>query len=128
MLESDLVEYVRAQADAVVSTLGPDGEPQAAYLSITATDAGELVFDAKADSRKVANLRRDPRIAVVVGGADGTTLQVEGTADFPAGPDLARCAHAYLTAFPQFADSLQSDAVVVIRVTVDWARFGDYRG
>ena len=128
MLQRDLIDYVRARGDAVVSTLGPDGEPQAAYLSITATDAGELVFDAKAGSRKVANLRRDPRIAVVVGGADGTTLQLQGVADFPSGAVLQSCADAYLTAFPQFAESLQSDAVVVIRVTVDWARFGDYRG
>ena len=123
-----MADYVRARGDAVVSTLGVAGEPQAAYLSITATDAGELVFDAKADSRKVANLRRDNRIAVVVGGADGTTLQVQGAADFPAGADLVRCAEAYTSAFPQFADSLHSEGVVVIRVTVDWARFGDYRG
>ena len=128
MLESDLVDYVRATGDAVVSTVGPNGEPQAAYLAITATQAGELVFDAKADSRKVANLRRDPRIAVVVGGADGTTLQVQGVADFPSGALLESCVDAYLSAFPQFAESLQGDAVVVIRVTVDWARFGDYRG
>ena len=128
MGENELIDYVRANGDAVVSTLGPDGEPQAAYLSITATDAGELVFDAKADSRKVANLRRDPRVAVVVGGADGTTLQVQGIADFPAGADLARCAGAYETAFPQFADSLRSADVVVIRVVVEWSRYGDYRG
>lgn len=125
MLESHLIDYVRAQGDAVISTLGPAGEPQSAYLAITATDAGELVFDAKADSRKVANLYRDPRIAVVVGGADGTTLQLQGVADFPVDGSYAA---AYLTAFPHFADSLQSDTVVVIRVIVDWARFGDYRG
>ena len=122
MLQRDLIDYVRARGDAVVSTLGPDGEPQAAYLSITATDAGELVFDAKAGSRKVANLRRDPRIAVVVGGADGSTLQLQGVADFPTAAARERCADAYVVAFPQFADSLRSDDVVVIRVVVDWSR------
>lgn len=45
------VEFILSQRDAVVSTLGQEGEPQSVYLSITATDAGELVFDAKADSR-----------------------------------------------------------------------------
>jgi general stress protein 26 len=123
----DLVAYVRERAAGVVSTLGPTGEPQAAYLAITATDAGELVFDAKADSRKVANLNRDPRIAIVVGGADGTTLQLEGTADFPRGAELARVSAAYLTAFPQFESSLRDPAIVVVRVTVSWSRFGDFR-
>lgn len=120
---SHLVDYVRGQQSAVVSTLGPSGEPQAAYLAITATDEGELVFDAKADSRKIANLHRDPRIAIVVGGADGTTLQLEGTADFPNGAELARVSAAYLGAFPQFAESLRDPAIAVVRVVVTWSHY-----
>jgi general stress protein 26 len=119
----DLIPYVRAQGAGVVSTLGPSGEPQAAYLAITATDEGELVFDAKADSRKVANLHRDPRVAIVVGGADGTTLQLEGTADFPNGAELARVSAAYLGDFPQFEESLRDPTIVVVRVVVTWSRF-----
>lgn len=124
----DLIGYVRAQRAGVVSTLGPGGEPQAAYLTFAVTEQGELVFDARPDSRKVANLRRDGRVAVVVGGPDGTTLQGEGTADFPAGADLDRCAAAYVAAFPEFAGSLGTGAVVVLRVRLTWARYGDFRG
>jgi general stress protein 26 len=127
MDRSGLVEYVRAHADGVLSTLGPDGSPQAAYLAITATDQAELVLDARAVSRKVANLRADPRVAVVVGGRDGTTLQCEGVADVPSGADRERCAAAYLLAFPQFEASLTDPAIVVVRVRLTWARFGDYR-
>lgn len=125
---AELVAHVRAQRDGVVSTLGPDGAPQAAYLSLAATDRGEIVFDAKPDSRKIANLRRDGRIAVVVGGADGTTLQVEGRAEIPEGPELERCTAAYLAAFPEFAGSFDAGAVVVVRVAIEWARHGDFRG
>lgn len=119
---------MRARRAGVVSTLGPGGEPQSAYLTLAATDRGELVFDAKPDSRKVANLRRDPRIAVVTGGPDGTTLQAQGIADFPAGADLERCTAAYLAAFPEFAGSFDAGAVVVLRITLEWARHGDFRG
>ncbi|WP_448003416.1 pyridoxamine 5'-phosphate oxidase family protein [Agromyces bauzanensis] len=122
-----LIEYVRSQRWGVVSTLGTDGRPQAAHLAIAATGRGELAFDAKPESRKIANLRRDPRIAVVVGGADGTTLQCEGIADFPEGDDLLRCVDAYLERFPEFAESIRSGTVVVVRVTPTWARYGDYR-
>jgi general stress protein 26 len=73
-----LVQYVRSQPDAVISSLTPDGAPQSAYLDMTATDLGELVFNAREASRKIANIRTDPRVSVVVGGRDGTTLQCEG--------------------------------------------------
>lgn len=127
MERAELVDYVRMQRDGVVSTIGPDGAPQAAYLSIAATDRGELVFDAKPDSRKVANIRRDARIAVVIGGRDGTTLQCEGLADVLDGDDLIRCSAAYVDAFPEFAASVRSGVVVVVRVRLGWARFGDFR-
>lgn len=106
------MEYVSAQRDGGVSTVGPDGAPQAAFLSIAATDRGELVFDARPDSRKVANIRRDPRVAVVVGGPDGTTLQCQGIADLPEDRELERCAAAYVSAFPEFEQSLRDGVVV----------------
>jgi general stress protein 26 len=122
-----LVGHVRTQRWGVVATLGPDAGPQAAYLAITATDAGELVFDARESSRKVTNLLLDPRVAVVVGGPDGTTLQCEGPADVPTGPDRDRCAAAYVATFPQFASSLEDEGIVLVRVVPRWVRYGDYR-
>jgi general stress protein 26 len=122
-----LVSHVRSQRWGVVASLAPDGSPQAAYLAITATDAGELVFDARATSRKVANVRRDARVAVVVGGTDGTTLQCEGVANVPVGEDRERCAAAYLASFPEFASSLASEQIVLVRVVPGWARYGDFR-
>lgn len=127
MDREELIAYVRSHREAVLSTIGPDGSPQAAYLPITATDRGELVLDARASSRKVANVRRDPRVAVVVGGADGTTLQCEGTADLPDGADRDACARAYLDAFPQFTPSLADPDIVLVRIRLTWARYGDYR-
>jgi general stress protein 26 len=120
-----LVAYVSSQQDGVLSTLGADGEPQAAYLPFAVTALGELVFDARDDSRKVANIRRDPRVAVVIGGPDGTTLQLQGVADEPAGVDGERCAAAYVAAFPD--SSVGAPGIVVVRVRADWTRFGDYR-
>lgn len=121
------IDYVREHADAVIATIGPAGEPQAAFLPVAVTELGELVFDARRGSRKVTNLERDPRIALVLGGRDGTTLQCEGTADLPEGEERARLAESYASAFPEFADSLGLPEIVVIRVRAEWARLGDYR-
>lgn len=124
---AEMVAYIRSHADGVIATVHASGAPQAAYLELTATDRGEIVFDAKTASRKIANLRRDTRIAVVVGGADGTTLQAEGVADEPDGEERGRCEAAFVAAFPHFAASLGRDDVVLVRVAPDWARHGDFR-
>ncbi|MFF2372004.1 pyridoxamine 5'-phosphate oxidase family protein [Agromyces sp. NPDC058110] len=125
----EMIDYVRAHGDAVVSTLAADGAPQSAYLSITATDRGELVFNARGGSRKIANLRRDGRIAVVVGGADKTTLQAQGIAEVlePGSDEARRAAEAYAAAFPWFGGSLTKPEFELVLVRLDWARFGDYR-
>jgi len=124
---ASFVSHVRSQRWGVLASLAADGSPQAAYLAVTATDAGELVLDARATSRKVANLTRDPRVAVTLGGPDGTTLQCEGVADVPVGADRDRCAAAYAATFPQFAASLDRPDIVVVRVVPTWARYGDFR-
>ena len=126
MNRQQLIEYVRAKGDGVVATATPEGAPEAAYVAMAATDSGELVFDARPNSRKIANIRANPRVAVVIDGRDETTLQCEGAADIPSGSDLDRCIEAYASAFPEFAESVASDRVVVVRVTLEWARYGDY--
>ncbi|OIJ68478.1 hypothetical protein WN71_007860 [Streptomyces mangrovisoli] len=122
-----MTAFIRRHGDGVFSTLGPDGSPQSAYLTLAATDRGEIVLDARETSRKVANLRRDGRVSVVVGGRDGVTLQAEGLADIPSGDERQRCADAYREAFPEFAPSLEDPAIVVVRVKILWARLGDFR-
>jgi general stress protein 26 len=124
---AEVVRFVRAHGDGVLTTLGPDGGPQAAYLTLAVTDAGELVLDARVTSRTVANVLRDTRVAVVVGGPDGVTLQAEGLAVVVQGDERRRCAQVYVTAFPQFAASLADPAIAVVRVRPTWARLGDYR-
>ena len=61
------------------------------------------------------------------GATYGTTVKCECVADVPAGADRRRCAAAYAAAFPQFAGSLGDDGIVLLRVTLAWARYGDFR-
>lgn len=126
-MHAEIADYVRSHSAGVVATVGQDGAPQAAYVAIAATDRGELVFDAKRDSRKIANLRRDAHVAIVAGGADDTTLQYEGIAGIPEGDERDRATSAYLDTFPQFAESLRSSEIIVVLVRPRWVRFGDYR-
>ena len=85
MTPADLLTFVRRSKLAVVSTTSAAGAPQAAVVGIAVTDALEIVFDTLETSRKAVNLRRDPRIALVIGWDEEQTVQCEGIADEPAG-------------------------------------------
>jgi general stress protein 26 len=57
-------------------------------VGIAVTDDFEVFFDTAEATRKVENLRRDPRIALVIGGTalgDERSVQYEGIVDEPAG-------------------------------------------
>src|SRR5882762_382246 len=89
MNRRDLVAFIRRHQWGVVSTLAaPGGGPQSAVVGVAVNDQLELVFDTLASTRKAQNLRRDPRVSVVIGWDDEQTVQYEGMADEPAGPEL----------------------------------------
>jgi PPOX class probable F420-dependent enzyme len=107
LLESDAV--------ASVVTLAADGSPHVSAAWVGVED-GEIVFGTLNDQRKLRNLRRDPRIAVVLQ-SDRINewglreyLVINGTARITEGgaPELLqRLAHTYLgpeVVFPAMPD------------------------
>jgi PPOX class probable F420-dependent enzyme len=127
MDRAELIDFVRARGLAVVASRGPDGAPQAALVGIAATDQGELVFDCSRDSRKYANIVRNPEVALVVGWDDEVTVQIEGLADILAGDDLKRCTAAYFEQYPDGRARAASPEIAHIRVTPRWLRYSDFR-
>ncbi len=121
------VEFVRRRGLAVLATRGPGGAPQAALVGIAVTDYGELLFDTATNSRKCANLRAFPRVAVVIGWDDEVTLQCEGTAEVLTSSQRDRCIAAYLQQYPDGRQRAQDPNIVLVRVCVDWGRLSDYR-
>ena len=66
---SDLIDHVRpflsAPRCAVLSTLGPDGGPRQIVIHYMLGE-DHLRLNGRRDRRWVANVRRDPRVALVV--------------------------------------------------------------
>lgn len=99
-------------------------------IGYAVTERFELVFDTLASTRKALNLRRDPRIALVIGGpadSDEQTVQYEGVIDEPHGPELERLKQVYYTAHPDGPDRLNWAGLIYIRVRPTWIRYSDYR-
>jgi PPOX class probable F420-dependent enzyme len=73
---------------AVLSTLEPVGKPQSTVVWVK-RDGDDLLFTMPKSRRKVANLNRDPRAAVVIFDAASPyeSVQVQGTASIEDDPD-----------------------------------------
>jgi hypothetical protein len=87
----------------------------------------EIVFDTVGTTRKIVNLRRDPRVALVVGWDDEQTVQIEGIADEPSGADPARLKQVYFGVYPDGIERQAWKDITYVRVRPTWARYSDFR-
>jgi len=129
MDKARLLEFLRAHRLAVQATASLDGAPQAAVVGYAITDAFEIVFDTLASTRKAENIRRNPKLAFVIGGlkkADERTVQYEGVADEPVGEELERLKQIYYEVFPDGRSRLSWPGLIYVRVKPTWLRYSDY--
>lgn len=129
MMHKELLEFMRTQRFAVEASRAPGGGVQAALVGIAVTDALEIVFDTLGATRKAENLRASPRAAFVLGGWDGSderTVQFEGIADEPVGPELERIKIAYFAAWPDGRSRVSWPGLTYFRVRPTWIRFSDF--
>jgi hypothetical protein len=77
MDREQLLKFLRSHNLAVQSSVSKENEPQAAVVGFAVSENFEFVFDTVDSTRKVGNLRGNPRIALTIGGlADGDGRQV----------------------------------------------------
>jgi len=124
---AELCRFIGRHQLAVLATVSDAGAPEAAVVGVAVTDDLELVFDTLGNTRKAANLRRDPRIALVIGWDEEQTVQYEGLADEPSGAELARLRHRYFEQFPDGPERLSWPGITYFRVRPTWVRYSDFR-
>src|SRR5690606_26152717 len=100
MTRSELLAFMRKHRLCIQATVSSDGMPQAAVVGYAVTDDLEIVFDTASTTRKVKNLRNNPRMAIVIGWDEERTLQLEGIADEPGADELPRLKRVYFEAYP----------------------------
>lgn len=122
----EVLAFLRSRYCGVIATATLDGRPEAALVDIAATEAGEIVFETTSATRKFANLRDNPRVALVVGWDDKQTLQIDGIVDTLSGSELARLRDFYLSVFPQKASHPNWPGNHYFRIRPRWMRFSDY--
>jgi len=70
MTDAEMWSFIEGRKSLQVATLNKDGSPQLTTLWFAVVD-GAIIFETFTKSQKIVNLKRDPRIAVLV--EDGTS-------------------------------------------------------
>ncbi len=90
MSDDEVRSFIERSRTATMATIGPDGLPHLVAMWYGVVD-GQIWFETKAKSQKVTNVRRDPRMTVMI--EDGLTydalrgVALEGTATVVDDPD-----------------------------------------
>lgn len=129
MNRDELLKFLKSHSLAVQSSVSERNEPQAAVVGFAVTDELEFVFDTVASTRKVRNLRRNPTVALTIGGlvpGDERTVQLNGVADEPSGRELDSLKEAYFSVFPDGRDRESWPGLTYVRVRPAWIRYSDF--
>jgi general stress protein 26 len=124
---AELLAFLRRHRLCVQASVSSAGTAQAAVVGFAASDDLEIVFDTIGTTRKVTNLRRNHRIALVVGWDDEQTVQIDGVADEPRGADLDRLKKVYFATWPDGVERESWQGITYVRVRPTWARYSDFR-
>ena len=129
MTRAELLAFMRGHSLVVQASVSAADAPQAAVVGAVVTDAFEIVFDTLAATRKAQNLRRNPKVAFVIGGltdGDERTAQYEGIADQPTSHELERLKQLYFERFPDGRERQTWPGLIYMRARPTWIRYSDY--
>lgn len=139
MSDQEIAEFLQRSRIATLATLGPAGTPHLTAMWYGLIN-GEIWFETKAKSQKAVNLRRDPRVTVLVEAGDTYDqlrgLSIEGRAEIiEAHPDALfqvgisvweRYTGPYSEEMKPFVDQMLNKRIA-IRIVPERVRSWDHR-
>ncbi|MFC9898196.1 pyridoxamine 5'-phosphate oxidase family protein [Nocardia sp. NPDC127579] len=138
MSDTEITEFLQRSRVATLATLSAQGTPHLTAMWYAVLD-GEIWFETKAKSQKAVNLRRDPRVTVMIEAGDTYDqlrgVSFEGTAEIVDDPERLfavgvsvweRYTGPYSEEMRPFVEQMLHKRVAV-RVAADRIRSWDHR-
>jgi hypothetical protein len=122
MTKEELYAFLASRNLAVLATINAQYTPEAALVGYAVTPDLEIIFDTVKSSRKYLNLIANPKVALVIEGDYGVTVQYEGEAE-PARHDDREI---YFAKFPDGRDRLTWPGIVHFKIRPHWIRYSDF--
>lgn len=120
-----ILDFIRKQKLAVISTVGVNGKPESAALEFGETNDLELIIDTFTSSRKYKNIQTNNQVAFVIGWDDDITVQYEGLAEEVVGDSAKRYKEAYWRKNPEAKRWDSREGIAYIKVKPTWIRYSD---
>lgn len=122
----EVFEFMNRESLAVLATVSEGGQPEAALMGFAVTPDLEIIFDTVKSSRKYPNLKKNPRVAWVIGCTTEITVQYEGIAEELQGAELAKYKQPYFAKFPDGPARESWPGITYFVVRPTWVRYCDY--
>lgn len=122
----EVFRFMNRERLGVLATVGEGGRPEAALMGIAVTPELEIIFDTVKSSRKYPNLKKNPRVAWVVGCKTEVTVQYEGEAEELEGEELVKYKKTYFAQFPDGPARESWPGITYFVVRPKWVRYCDY--
>lgn len=106
-------------------------QPESALIAFAELDNLEIIFETFVNTRKYRNLKRNNRVALVVGWdtKHHVTLQYEGVAHPVTGTDIVKYRNIFLSKdTPCTEEFLLDPRVRLFRIVPTWIALSDYTG
>ena len=125
---AELLDFVRPRHRATLITTRRNGRPQVSPVAAGLDEAGRLVVSTYPQRAKVANLRRDPTVTVLVHSDDwdGPYVQLDGTAEVLDLPDSVEPLVDYFRSiagehpdWDEYRQAMRDQGKSLIRVTIE---------
>ncbi|HKN24860.1 MAG TPA: pyridoxamine 5'-phosphate oxidase family protein [Candidatus Acidoferrum sp.] len=122
----EVLRFMKSERLAVLATVGDDRRPEAALMGFAVTPELEIIFDTVKTSRKYPNLKKNPRVAWVIGCSTEITVQYEGVAEELEGEELVKYKKTYFATFPDGPARENWPGITYFVVRPKWLRYCDY--
>ena len=123
---TEVLKFLEGEKLAVLATAGDDGRPEAALMGFAVTPELEIVFDTVRSFRKYPNLKKNPRVAWVIGCSSEISVQYEGIARELEGAELEKYEAFYSKKYPDGTRRERWPELTFFLVRPTWVRYGDY--
>ena len=123
---AEVLRFLEGEKFGVLATAAEDGRPEAAVMGFAVTPKLEIIFDTVRSFRKYPNLKKNPRVAWVIGCSSEISVQYEGIAMELEGAELEKYKIIYAKKYPDSTGRDKWPDLTYFLVRPTWVRYGDY--
>ena len=121
--KQQIIEFLKARNFCIIATVGPDAQPEAAFVGYASNDIIEIVIGTSKASRKYQNIVENPKTALVIADTTGE-IQYEGRAvTLDTKAYLSLIENGQFKPLPGFDKYRNDPNQVWLRITPTWIRF-----